>query len=305
MGVNLQLLGIQAIPRLAKRFGVRVKFPEKHELFGMPPADFQKLLEYSEEVLARFFKEFGLSWWDVYNSSDIGMERTALAREMRLQKDDLILDVGCGRGYFSVAAAKFSRFVVGLDLMNEYGRRGWWKNFRMTMHELNLLGKVTGVRSDATFIPFKNSSFTSAVSVHSARNFPSKQSIEKAIGEMKRVVAENGNVIVVESLPVARTKAQEAHLQMFECKVKYVSQELNYFPAEEWINMFRKVEFKTIEVRQLDYNLSAAPPLFYLDISSLPQNERENAKETYDKAVDMIRKYGEASPPAILIKATK
>lgn len=305
MGVNLQLLGIQAIPRLAKRFGVQVKFPKERELFGISPAGFQKVLEDSGGILARFRKEFGLSWWDVYHNSDIGMERIALAREMQLHEDDVTLDVGCGRGYFSIAAAKFSRFLVGLDLMNGYGRRGWWRNFRISMRELNLLNKVVGVRSDATFIPFKNSSFTLAVAVHSARNFPDKQSIERAIGEMKRVVAKRGKVIVVESLPVARTKAQEAHLQMFRCKVKYTSWELNYFPAREWINMFRRVGFKTIEAKQLDYNWSATPPFFCLDASSLTEREREEAQRAYDKAVNMIRKWGDASPLAILVKATK
>jgi len=43
--------------------------------------------------------------------------------------------------------------------------------------------------------------------LHSIRNFPNKQSIERAISEMKRVVVEGGSVIVVENLPIARTKA--------------------------------------------------------------------------------------------------
>jgi cyclopropane fatty-acyl-phospholipid synthase-like methyltransferase len=92
-----------------------------------------------------FFEKFGISWWDVYLNSDIGMERVALAREMLLDADDVILDVGCGRGYFSIAAAKFSKFVVGVDLMDGEGRHGWWRNFRASIHELNLQGKVVEV----------------------------------------------------------------------------------------------------------------------------------------------------------------
>ncbi|MEA2090285.1 MAG: methyltransferase domain-containing protein [Thermoproteota archaeon] len=305
MGVNLQLLGIQAIPRLAKRFGVQVEFPEERTLFGMAPTGFQKVFKNSGKILNAFFEEFKASWWDVYCNSDIGMERVALAKEMQLQEDDVILDVGCGRGYFSIAAAKFSMFVVGLDLMNEFGRQGWWRNFRISMHELNLFDRVLGVKSDARCVPFKDSSFTLAVAVHSIRNFPDKDSVERAISEMKRVVTEKGNVIIVESLPIARTKAQEAHLQMFRCKVKYTSGELDFLPEKELVEMFHRVRFNKVEVKQLNYDWSAAPPFFCLDASSLTEREREEAQKAYDKAVEIIRKWGDASPPAILVKATK
>lgn len=305
MGVNLQLLGIQAIPRLAEKFGVHVEFPEERMVFGMLPEDFQKVFKDSGEILDRLFHEFKASWWDVYDNSDIGMERIALAKEMQLRENDVILDVGCGRGYFSIAAAKFSKFIVGLDLMNGFGRQGWWTNFRISMKELNLLGKVIGVRSDARSIPFKDSSFSLAVAVHSIRNFPDKDSIERAFSEMKRMVTKKGNVIIVESLPIARTKAQEAHLQLFRCKAKYTSGELDFLPEKELVEIFHRVGFSRIEIKHLNYNFSAAPPFFYLNSSSLAEREREEAKKAYDRAIDMIKKWGDASPPAVFVKATK
>jgi hypothetical protein len=124
---------------------------------------------------------------------------------------------------------------------------------------------------------------------------------------MKRVVVNGGSVILVENLPVARTKAQEAHLQLFKCKVKYTSGELDFLPKEELTEMFERVGFRRIEVKELEYNLSAAPPLFYLPyyISSLTKSQREAAEEAYNKAVNTIRKWGEVSPPAILVRATK
>jgi len=308
MGIDLQLLGIKAIQRLANRFGVQVKFPKECMMFGMSPERFQKIVEDDGKILNRFFEEFKASWWDVYRNSDVGMERMALAQEMRLQNHDVVLDVGCGRGYFSIAAAKVSKFVVGLDLMNGLGRHGWWRNFRISMHELDLSNKVLGVKSDARRIPFKKSSFTVATAVHSIRNFQNKTCIEIALEEMKRVVVKGGNVVIVESLPMARTKAQEAHLLMFKCKVKYTTGELDYLPKEELVEMFKNIGFKKIEAKELNYNLSAAPPLFCLDrylSSSLKESERKEAKEAYDKAIDMIKKWGEASPPAILVNGTK
>jgi ubiquinone/menaquinone biosynthesis C-methylase UbiE len=307
VSLNLQLLAITAIPRLAKRYGIRIEFPEERMLFGANSENFDKAVKHSERILDTLFKEFNVSWWDVYCNSDIGMERLALAKEMLLQDNDVILDVGCGRGYFSVAAAKLSRNVVGLDLMNGVGRHGWWTNFRISMRKLDLCGKVSGIKADVVSIPFKESSFNAAAAVHSIRNFQNKNSIEKALEEMKRVVIKGGTVIAAETLPAARSKAQEAHLQMFHCKVKYSSGEMNYLEDTELLEMFQRVGFREIESKILDYNLSAAPPLFCLDyhVLSLHESEGNEARKAYEKAISAIREYGEASPPAVLVKATK
>lgn len=306
MGDNLQLLGITAIPRLAKKYGVNVEFPAPRDLYGLAPEDFGKVIEDAGRILSTFF-ELGASWWDVYMASDIGMERMALTVEMRLHDCDLVLDVGCGRGYFTIATANFAEHVVSLDVMNDYGRHGWWKNFATSTDEVGLSDRITGVRADVRCLPFGESSFDGAVAVHSIRNFQDRATIEMAIGEMKRVVVEGGNVIIAESLPVARNKAQEAHLEMFECKARYSTGELRYLKRDELMGIFENAGFKEIEARELDCNLSAAPPLFCIDrhLSPLAEMERREAKDAYRKAINLIREYGEISPPTILVMATK
>lgn len=308
MGVNLQVLGLQSIPRLTEKLGVSVEFPN-HAFIELLRGveDFRRLLEDCGRILASFFEESNASWWDVYCNSDIGLERMAIAQKMLLDKKDTALDVGCGRGYFSIAAARLAKSVVGLDLMDGLGRHGWWGNYRDSMRELNLIDKVTGVKADARHVPFKQASFTFAASVHAIRNFQDYSSIEAAIREMERVVVKGGNVVVVESLPIARNKSQEAHLEMFRCKVKYTSGELDYLPREKIVGIFQRVGFSHIEMEELDYNWSAAPPIFCIEpyLPSIPASERENAKSTFEKAAAMVKKWGEASPPALLIRGTK
>lgn len=305
--LNLQLLGITAIPRLADKFEVQVKLPKERMLFGMPGKEFLQVCEEATKILNLFFKEHKVSWWDVYCNSDIGMERMALAKQMQFDKHDMVLDVGCGRGYFSIAAAKSCKFLVGVDLMNGGGRRGWWKNFRTSLCKMNLFEGVACVRSDARRVSFRSSSFNVATTVHAIRNFRDKPCIETVLMEMKRVVVKGGSVILVESLPVARTKPQEAHLEMFRCKVKCTSGDMSYLPKEELLEMFQRAGFKKIEVKELNYNWSAAPPLFSIDpyLSSLKENERGEAREAYDRAIRMVRKWGQVSPPAVFVKATR
>jgi cyclopropane fatty-acyl-phospholipid synthase-like methyltransferase len=233
MGTNLELLGLQAIRRLAKKFNLKIHFPTWTDLFGISPENFRMVCDKCRVLLMDLFENNNISWWDVYLNSDIGKERLMLAREIGLKEDDTVLDVGCGRGYFSIAAAKYSKRVVGLDFMDGFGRKGLWRNFKECIKELHLTRKVYGLRADAKFIPCKDSSFSVVAAIHSIRNFPDKQSIEVAISEMKRV---------------ARA---------------------------------------------------------YLDISSLNPKIAERAKVEYNNALELIKQYGETSPPAILIMGTK
>jgi cyclopropane fatty-acyl-phospholipid synthase-like methyltransferase len=62
----------------------------------------------------------------------------ALATDVDLEKDDTVLEIGCGRGYFTIAAAKATKMVVALDLMDGIGRHGWWRNLEESVKELGL-----------------------------------------------------------------------------------------------------------------------------------------------------------------------
>jgi hypothetical protein len=47
-----------------------------------------------------------------------------------------------------------------------------------------------------------------------------------------------------------------------------------------------------------------APPYFFLNSSSLPEEQREKAQKEYNEAVEAMKKWGETSPPTMLIEAT-
>jgi len=306
MGINLQLLGLQAVPRLAKKFDVELNgFSGFIDLYGTSPEEFRKAYEKCGKILKYLFKEFNVSWWDVYLNSDIGMERMGLARDMGLEKSDIVLDVGCGRAYFTVAAARCSRRVIGLDAMNGMSRRGWWKNFKESIYELKLARKIQGLKADMQSVPLKDYSIDKAVAVHCIRNFQNQQVMQNALREMNRVLSKEGEMIIVENIPIARNKAQEAHLAMYKCKCNYSSGDVYYFSKEELLRMFRNVGLRETHVEVVDYNLSATPPIFYLDTSHLSKGQIEKAQRKYIEAVDMIREHGETSPPALIIKAVK
>jgi SAM-dependent methyltransferase len=306
MEANLLILGLQTIPRLAEKFDVNLKgFLTFSSLYGKTAEEFRKASDDCEKILTHLFEKHRVSWWDVYLNSDIGMERMALARDIGLERGDTVLEIGCGRGYFTVAAAKFSERVIGLDIMNGASRYGWWKKFNETIAELDLKQKIMSLKADAQVIPLKDCSVNKIVAVHCIRNLQNRQAIQNTIREAYRVLKEDGEMIVAENIPIARNKAQEAHLAFYNCKCKYDWGDLFYFSKEEVLEMFRKAGLTEINAKVVDYNLSATPPIFYLNTSLLEKELVEKAQKEYVDAAEMVRKYGETSPPTLIIKVTK
>ena len=131
-------MAVQAVPKLAEKVGLPLNLPAEHMIYGMSMDEIQKTLKDYEGVLKKLMNEHNLSWWDIYTNSDVGKERLALAEKMRIDEGDAVLDVGCWRGYFTIALATLCNTVCGLDLMNGFGRRDWWINFRAAMKVLGI-----------------------------------------------------------------------------------------------------------------------------------------------------------------------
>ena len=275
------------------------------DLYGVAPEESQKVWDNCGKILNRLLEENHVSWWDVYLSSDIGMERIALAKDIGLEKDDIVLDVGCGRGYFTLAAARLSKMAIGLDLMDGVGRKGWWSSFIDSITRLDLRHKIIGLKADAQIIPLRDCSVDKIVAVHSIRNFENKQVIQNSIHEMNRVLSNDGEMAIAETIPHARNKSQEAHLAFYKCKCKYGWGDNFYLSQEELLQVLTEAGLKAPYVEIADYDLSAAPPIFHLNTSRLREEQVASARKEYSEAVEMVKKYGETSPPTAVIRATK
>jgi hypothetical protein len=189
--------------------------------------------------------------------------------------------------------------------MNGVGRHGWWSNSKGVMARLDLESKVWSSKADVRLIPLRDCSVNKVVAVHSIRNSQSKQVIQNAIREMSRVLSEDGEMIIAENTPIPRNESQKAHLALYKCKCKYDCGDLFYLSQEELPKMLKEVGLKEVHVNVVDYNLSAAPPIFCLNASNLKKEQAKKAQIEYDEAISMLKEYGETSPPVAIIKATK
>jgi ubiquinone/menaquinone biosynthesis C-methylase UbiE len=296
-------IAVQAVPRLGERLNIELGLPSARMLYGMGQADLVRILGHYDETLRMLMAEHAISWKEVYEASDVGRERMALIEEIGPAREDVVLDVGCGKGFTTAALAFASSMVCGLDLMNGSGRWGWWANFRRMMVSLGLQEKTSGTRSSAADVPYRDVGFTLTVSAHALRNFKNRSTVVNVLREMRRVTQEGGCVVVAENLPVANSKAQEAHLRYFELRTRIVKSDSPFYSEDELTGMFEEAGLEVARRSILDYSLSAAPPLFALDPEKVPSEERAAIDEEYNLACEMIREHGEASPPVLLLEA--
>ncbi len=304
MSVHLEVLALQSIHRIARRCGVEVNLPSFFELYGASPEVFSTVLANLRTIVRKLIDAGYVTWWDVYLESDIGRERMLIAEDIGLRSSDAVLDVGCGRGYFTIAAARFAGYVVGVDLMDGFGRYGWWSSFKLAMKLLGLAGRVQGVRCNAVKLPFKDSSFNVVVAVHSLRNFQDTCAIVGALREMKRVVVRGGLVVLVENLPEVRSRRQEIHLKLHSIRVEILGDELPYLSKNELIELVGEVGFRDLEVEVRDYGLCSTPVIFHVDEGKLSGLEEELVGE-YRRAIELVRVFGECSTPIAILKAWK
>ena len=149
-------IAVQAVPRLAEKLGIDHYLPPERMLYGSGLADLVGAISRYEDALRLMMAEHSISWREVYEASDVGRERMALIDKIGLDQDDLVLDVGCGKGFTTAALAFDSSLVGGLDLMNGFGRAGWWASFRMEMASLGVRDKTSGLRGSAAEVPYRD-----------------------------------------------------------------------------------------------------------------------------------------------------
>jgi ubiquinone/menaquinone biosynthesis C-methylase UbiE len=110
--------------------------------------------------------------------------------QMKLKKDEIILELGCGAGYAMKKLLDYPSIyqVIGLDISRSILHSARIRNRR----EINK-GRAKLVQSDVSSLPFQNEFFTKIYSIQSVYfwdNFPS------TIAEIYRVLKPKGRIFI-------------------------------------------------------------------------------------------------------------
>jgi ubiquinone/menaquinone biosynthesis C-methylase UbiE len=293
---GLLLLASQALPKLCARYHLKTNLTSD---IYIPPLSDKQLKDMGAErlkILSRLFKQERITWWDIFESSEIGAERETIVSRF-VPSNSIVLDVGCGRGYFSFACTKKASKVVSLDIMDGGLRKGWWGEFLRTSKLLKVDGRVLGARASATDLPFRKGFFDVVASVHAIRNFQNTAELRIFLGEAFGVLKKGGQMILVES--DMGTENYPAYTEFYRLRAR-IGWELELPARAELTGWLKKTGFTRISEQILDTGLRYAPVYFPFDAELMKGMEKQ-----YRDAVRLLEAEGERHPPISVVTAQR
>ena len=144
-----------------------------------------------------------LAAWGMIWYSRVGKlrSREQLFDSLNLRGDERVLDIGCGRGLWLIAAARRLPLgrAVGIDIWNsqdlsDNAAEQTWKNAKAE----NVAERIELVTGDARRLPFENERFDLVVSNAALHNIYDPKQREGAIAEIARVLKPGGRVAIAD-----------------------------------------------------------------------------------------------------------
>ncbi|MFC4617604.1 class I SAM-dependent methyltransferase [Camelliibacillus cellulosilyticus] len=166
-------------------------------------------------------------------SSKVGKfrERDILLDMVNLQGDEMVLDVGCGRGILLIGAARRlqSGRAVGLDIWNIKDQSGNHPDqTRMNAAAEGVVDRIELVTGDMRDMPFDDDIFDVVISSLAIHNIKSSEERKKALTEILRVLKPGGRFAILDFQHTEEYKNVLAFLKVRH--VKRVGPHLRMFP---------------------------------------------------------------------------
>lgn len=142
--------------------------------------------------------------WMIWSSRVGKLRETArLLNLYAWRGDEIVLDVGCGRGLATIEAARRVGFghIVGLDLWRSRDLSGNSpKAARANARAAGVAARVSLVTGEATRLPFDDVTFDVVVSTSTFHNISPSSARRRAIEEALRVLRPGGTLLIFDIL---------------------------------------------------------------------------------------------------------
>ena len=109
-------------------------------------------------------------------------------RNIKVRSDDLLLDIGCGTGILMEFVTSMIRHYVGLDLAKKTLKIAAERSRR-----LRVKSKVSLIRADADYLPFRDGSFSIIFALTLLQNIPEPS---RTLTEILRVAKDKSQIVI-------------------------------------------------------------------------------------------------------------
>jgi SAM-dependent methyltransferase len=227
------------------------------------------------------------------------LERFLVLKHVPLREAGRVLDVGSGGHAISTVPLAF---LVGADGWVLALERERWGQFRSIVVASGLEDRVRAVTGDARRMPVREDAVDLAVCLHGVRSLGDDVSAVGVFREMLRVAP---RIAVAESLPVARTRAQQAHLAMYDLREEVLvastgrRDDLRYRPLARLASLVEEAEGALQRTLSLEVGLPHASAYFPRRlVEAMPAGcHREDLLARWDAAHAALLRWREDHPP--------
>jgi len=234
-------------------------------------------------------------------------ERYEVLRHAPVLDGATVLEVGSGAHAMSTVPLAWRAGKTGRVIAVERAR---WSQFRPIVAAVGLEDRVHPVAGDARRLPLRTNSADFAVCLHGVRSLRGEDNIVRVLREMLRV---SPRVFVAESLPIARTGGQRAHLAMYNLREDVFSatngirDDLPYLPLDQLEALVVTAGGVVEQTESLEVDLPHFLAYFPRSLAAAVPNEDQRATllKRWDEAEAMRQRYGEDHPPVGIVTASR
>lgn len=159
------------------------------------------------------------------------IQAPVIMRMLNPQKDDLILDTGCGGGFFTYEIAKICK-CIGID----------WNISKNLSYAMRKLPSVSYMKSDVQKMPFKDEIFDKILLSSVLQMVENDEDLLK---ECYRVLKKNG--VLVLSVPIEYIYIKRLNKFKNELIKKFGSRGKGFYRYDEVIRLLQRAGFEIME----------------------------------------------------------
>ena len=235
------------------------------------------------------------------------LERHLVLRHAARVSGFTILEVGSGGHAISTVPLAYAVGADGRVLAVERQR---WDHFREIVAASGLAPRIHPIASDARRLPLRDGSVDLAVCVHGIRSLESEQNLVDVFREMLRVAP---RIFLAESLPIASSEAQRAHLAMYNLREEVfeagtgLRDDLHYRPLSQLTALVERAGGVVLSSRTVEIDLPHALAYFPRSlVERIPESDvRDSLLRRWDEADALRARYGTEHPPVAVITAAR